>query len=48
MKRQTRDWEKIFANNATDKDLIPKIHKQLMQLNNKNKQITQSKNRQKT
>ena len=24
---QPTEWEKIFANNATDKDLISKIHK---------------------
>ena len=29
------DWEKIFANNVTDKDLISNIYKQLIQLNNK-------------
>ena len=33
MKRQPVDWEKIFANNATDKGLISKIHKQLILLN---------------
>ena len=32
MKRQPSEWEKIFANEATDKGFISKICKQLMQL----------------
>ena len=32
-KRQPSQWEKIFANEATDKRLISKIQKQLIQLN---------------
>ena len=35
VKRQPSEWEKIIANEATDKELISKIHKQRMQLNSR-------------
>ena len=33
VKRQPSEWEKIIANEATDKELISKIYKQHLQLN---------------
>ena len=33
MKRQPSEWEKIIANKTTDKGLISKMYKQLIQLN---------------
>ena len=44
VKRHSSEWEKIIANEPTDKDLISKIYKQLIQLNAR-KQTTQSKSR---
>ena len=41
MKRQPTKWEKIFANDLTNKGLIPKIYEELTQL--KIKTTTQSK-----
>ena len=35
MKRQPSEWEKIIANEETDKELISKIYKQLLQLNSR-------------
>ena len=46
-KRQPTDWEKIFANDKTDKELVSKTYKQLMMFNSI-KTKTYSKNGQKT
>ena len=35
LKRSTSEWEKIIANETTDKELISEIYKQLLQLNSK-------------
>jgi len=35
VKRQPSEWDKIIANEATDKQLISKIYKQLPQLNSR-------------
>ena len=47
MKRQPTEWEKIFANDMTNKGLVPKIYKQLKQLNIK-RQMTGLQNGLKT
>ena len=47
VKRQPLECEKMIANETTDKGLISKISKQLIQLNTR-KQTTQSKGGKKT
>ena len=42
-KRQSMQWEKRVSNNVTDKSLISKTYKQLIQLNSKNKTNKQTK-----
>ena len=34
-KRQPTEWEKIFANDLSDKRLVSKIYKELIKLNSK-------------
>ena len=45
MKQEPTEWEKIFANEATDKGVISKLYKQLMTISKK--QTTQSTDGQK-
>ena len=41
VKRQPSEWEKIIANEATDKELISKIYKQLQKSKQPNQKMGQ-------
>ena len=47
MKRQSTEWEKIFANDETNEELVSKICKQLniQKTNNSVKKLTEDLNR---
>ena len=47
-KRQLTEWEKIFANVLSDKGLVSKIYKELINLNPPPQKKIQSRNGQKT
>ena len=46
--QEIHSWGEIFATDETNKGLITKLYKQLIQLDTKNKKTTQLKNGQKT
>lgn len=44
IKNQATDWEKIFSEDTSDKELVPKLYKDLLKHNHK--KTIQFKNRQ--
>ena len=47
VKRQPAEWEKVSTNHISDNDLVTRIYKKLLQLNNK-RTTTQFKTGQRT
>ena len=42
MKIQSKEWEKVFVHYTVNKGLVFKIHKELQQLSNRNRQTKNS------
>ena len=43
VKKQAKEWEKIFRNHISDKDLISRIYKGLLKQQQKDKQLAREK-----
>lgn len=43
MKKQPTGWEKIFLNHISDRELMSRVYKEKLQLNNKKPKLPNSK-----